>query len=156
MKAASIQNIKQELASKAPGELLDTCLRLARFKKENKELLSYLLFYANDEQNFIEDIKKEMDDLFNEINRSHVYYAKKSLRKILRIINKYSRYSPHTETEIDLRLHFCITLKSSGIPLRREKQILKIYEGQLIKIKKMISSLHEDLQYDFEKLLAQL
>jgi hypothetical protein len=156
MKAASIQQIKQELISKPPAQLLETCLRIAKFKKENKELLSYLLFYENDERSFIDDVKQEMDDLFDEINRSHLYYAKKSLRKILRIINKYCRYSPHTETEIELRLHFCSTLKNSGISLRKEKQIFKMYTGQLLKIKKSISSLHEDLQYDFEKMLAEV
>jgi hypothetical protein len=156
MKPATIQQIKQEFSNHSATELLEVCLRLAKFKKENKELLSYLLFYANDEQSFANDVKNEMDELFAEINKSHVYYAKKSLRKILRIINKYSRYSPKTETDVELRIHFVLSLKASGIPLRKEKQILKLYEGQLLKIKKSIAGLHEDIQYDYLKLISGL
>ncbi len=38
MKAASIAELKKELVRLDPGELLDACLSLARFKKDNKEL----------------------------------------------------------------------------------------------------------------------
>ena len=155
MKAASVQQIKQELQARPPAQLLETCLRLAKFKKENKELLSYLLFYEGDEKSFIADVKAEVSNLFAEINLSHLYFAKKSIRKILRIINKYCRYSPYAETEIELRLFFCEGIKKTGISLRREKQLQKLYDGQLLKIKKGISSLHEDLQYDFEKMLVE-
>ena len=48
MKAASISEIKTELKGLPPAQLTELCLRLARFKKENKELLTYLLFEAND------------------------------------------------------------------------------------------------------------
>ena len=97
-----------------------------------------------------------MNELFAVINHSHTYYAKKSIRKILRLINKYCRYSPYAETEIELRLFFCIMLKQSGFPLRKEKQILKMFMGQLLKIKKEIGSLHEDLRYDLEKKVAEV
>jgi hypothetical protein len=40
MRSASIQEIKQELQQLKPAELVNTCIRLARFKKENKELLT--------------------------------------------------------------------------------------------------------------------
>jgi len=39
MKAASISELKQELQNISAKEITDICLRLARFKKENKELL---------------------------------------------------------------------------------------------------------------------
>ncbi len=48
MKAASIQELKQELQHTSLKEITELCLRLARFKKENKELLTYLLFEASD------------------------------------------------------------------------------------------------------------
>lgn len=142
--------------TRPPAQLLDISLRLAKFKKENKELLSYLLFYEGDEKAFLEDVKNELAELFAGINRSHIYFAKKSLRKILRLINKYCRYSPFTETEIELRLFFCLALKESGISIRKEKQILKMFTAQMLKIKKAIGSLHEDLQYDFEKMLSEI
>jgi hypothetical protein len=156
MKAASVPEIKQELTTLTSKELTDLCLRLARFKKENKELLTYLLFESNNEKQFIEGVKKEIDDQFAEINMSHVYYAKKSLRKILKMINKYCRYSGSSETETELRLHFCSALMLSPLRIRRDKVISKLYQTQLAKIRTVIKSMHEDLQYDYDRLLQAL
>src|SRR4051794_26804423 len=99
MNTASANDLKEELKTLKPAQLAELCLRLARFKKENKELLTYLLFEAHNEEGYIAGIKKEIDELFSEINLSHLYYAKKSLRKIVRIINKYARYSGIKQTE---------------------------------------------------------
>ena len=156
MKPATIQEIKKELNTLSPATLVELCLRLARFKKENKELLTYLLFSADNEKAFVADIKKEIEEQFGEMNQSHVYYAKKSLRKILRMINKYCRYSSSTETEAEIRIHFCATLKDSKIPVRRDKVISKLYQAQLSKIRTLIRSMHEDLQYDYEKMVTEL
>ena len=48
MKASTVSELKEELKHLPPAQLLELCLRLARFKKENKELLTYLLFEAHD------------------------------------------------------------------------------------------------------------
>lgn len=151
MKAASINDIKQELAPVKPHALAELCLRLAKFKKENKELLTYLLFEAYDEDAYIVGIKKEVDELFDTINLSHLYFAKKTLRKIIRTINKYCRYSGIKTTEIELRIYFCKKLKTSGIPFRRNTVINNLYESQLKKINTSLETLHEDLQYDYLK-----
>ena len=156
MKAASAQEIKQELNSLKPAELVELCQRLARFKKENKELLTYLLFEAQDEENYTRSVKKEIDELYETINVSHLYYAKKTLRKIVRVINKYCRYSTHKQTEIELRIYFCRKLKESGIPFTRNTVISNLYDGQLKKINGLLSVLHEDLQYDYLKEIAPL
>ena len=42
MKAVTIKQLKDELAHKSASELKELCLHLSRFKKENKELLTYL------------------------------------------------------------------------------------------------------------------
>ena len=73
MKPATISHLKQELKNRSHEEMLEICLRLGRFKKENKELLSYLLFEVHDEQAFIESIKLEIDQQFREINKSNIY-----------------------------------------------------------------------------------
>ncbi len=155
MKAASVQELKQELKQLPPGQLVELCLRLSRFKKENKELLTYLLFEAHQEADFVKGIKEEIDDNFSEINRSHLYFAKKSLRKIVRIINKYCRYSSVTETELELRLYFCTTLKKSGIPINQNPVIKNLYNTQIKKAEQLIESLHEDLQYEFRKKMLE-
>jgi hemerythrin len=151
MRSASIQEIKQELASLKPAGLTTLCLRLARFKKENKELLTYLLFEAQDEQSYIRGIKQEIEELFTTINLSHLYFAKKTLRKIVRVINKFVRYSGNKQTDIELRIYFCQLLKNSGIPIRRNAVISNLYDSQLKKINILLSELHEDLQYDYAK-----
>ena len=93
MKAASISQLKQEMKDRSSNELLEICLRLARFKKDNKELITYLLFEVQDEQTYINAIKEEMTQQFEDINKSNIYFAKKSIRKIVRTTNKFIRYS---------------------------------------------------------------
>lgn len=149
MKAATIHEIKQELTALKSGELVELCLRLGKFKKENKELLTYLLFEAKDEEEFVQSIKADIDKEFCSINFAHLYFAKKSLRKVGRLINKFCRYSGLKETEIRLRIYFCQSIKGSGIPIPRNPVIHNLYLGQLKKIKSVLSTLHEDLQYDY-------
>jgi hypothetical protein len=156
MKAATVHEIKKELSALKPSGLMELCLRLARFKKENKELLTYLLFEAHDEAGYIESVKKEIDELFGTINLSHLYFVKKTLRKIVRVINKYSRYSGNRQTEIELRIYFCNKLNNSGIQFSRNKVINNLYQSQLQKINTILETLHEDLQHDYSKELEQL
>jgi hypothetical protein len=155
MRSATLQEIKQELSTARPAELSELCLRLARFKKENKELLTYLLFEAQDEESYVRSVKSEIDELFTTINQSHLYFAKKTLRKIVRVIGKYCRYSNQKETEITLRIYFCTKLNESGIPIGQNNVISNLYLSQLKKINVLIANLHEDLQYDYRKELDQ-
>jgi hypothetical protein len=156
MKAATVHEIKQELLNCKPAETVELCLRLSRFKKENKELLTYLLFEAHNEEGFVTSVKNEIDELFSEINQSQLYFAKKSLRKIVRIINKYSRYSGVKETDLAIRIHFCTILKESGIPISQNAVINNLYLSQLKKINTVLATLHEDLQYDYRRQVDEL
>jgi len=156
MKAASISDIKQELSNVPPAKLLELCLRLAKYKKDNKELLNYLLFEAHDEQAYIINIKNEVEEDFAAINKSNVYFAKKSLRKILRTLAKHIRYTASKQAEVELLLHFCSTLKNSAIPLQRNTVLNNLYQSQIKKVAKVIATLHEDLQYDYLKELDKL
>ncbi len=156
MKAATIAELKTELSNSSPVQVLELCVRLAKFKKENKELLTYLLFEAFDEEAYIENIKTEMQQQFEEMNTSNLYFVKKSLRKILRITNKYIRYTGSVEAEVKLLLFFSTILKASGIPWETNLVIKNIYQNQLKKIAKAIATMHEDLQYDYVKELKLL
>jgi hypothetical protein len=149
VKTPSLQELKKELAEYSPQELLNLVLRLGRFKKENKELLSYLLFYAASEPEFVQEIKNEIDPEFAEVNISNLYQAKKTLRKILRSINKYCRYSTEKQTEIELRIYYCNKLRSLNIGFQRSQVLLNLYNGQVKKISNLVDSLHEDLQFDY-------
>lgn len=156
MKSASVHELKQELLQLKSPRLTELCLRLARFKKENKELLTYLLFEAQDEAGFIRGICREIDEDFAAINLSHLYFAKKSLRKIVRTINKYTRYSGNRQTEVELRLYFCKKLIESGIPISQNAVIENLFRSQVKKIHSGMDQLHEDIRYDYRRDLAQI
>ena len=100
MRAATISQVKNELKTLSHKDLMDKCIRLAKYKKENKELLTYLLFEADNEKLYIQSIKEEVDLLFEDINRDSMYYIKKSLRKILRYTNKFIKYSGIKRPEV--------------------------------------------------------
>ena len=156
MKAATINELQLELTTIPAEQLAALCIRLAKFKKENKELLTYLLFESFDEHAYMENIKTEMQQQFEEINTSSLYFVKKSLRKILRTLSKYIRYTGSAEAEVKLILFFCTTLKSSGIPIEKNPVIKNMFNNQLKKISKAIATMHEDLQYEYAKELEQL
>lgn len=156
MRSATIHELKQELLNMPAAELTDLCVRLAKYKKENKELLTYLIFEAHDEQAFTQSIKKEVDEQFAEINKSNLYYVKKTLRKILRNINKHIRYTGSAQVTIELLIYFCSSIQESGIPIQKNTIIANLYKNQVEKIKKTLQSLHEDLQYDYAREIAKL
>jgi len=156
MKAVSVVTIRKELKHKSNQELAELCLRLSRFKKENKELLTYLLFEADSEAGYIETIKQEIDEQFELINTDSFFYIKKSVRKILRNTKKYIRYSLNKETEVELLLYFCKKMKSMKPSISRNTTLTNIYERNLEAITKKILALHEDLQFDYTSALQDL
>ena len=150
MKASTLKQLKDELKHRSQEELLELTLRLARFKKENKELLTYLLFESNNEERYIQSIKDDIDEQFENINKKSYYFIRKSVRKILKDIKKYIRYSKKKETEVELLLYFCKKLKNFSPSIKRSAQLQNSYNRQITLIRKIISILHEDLQYDYE------
>ena len=156
MKTASISVIKKELKNLPPEELQAVIARLTKYKKENKELLSYLLFEAENEQAFIESVKKEIDEQFSNLNRSSFYLAKKTLRKVLKTTNKHIRFSGIKETEIQLLIYFCQKLKKSGLNYKSSRVVFNMYINQIKRIRKVLSMLHEDLQFDYEEEVENL
>ncbi len=155
MKKPSINEIKIELEHQDRNKLTSFCIRLAKFKKENKELLSFLLFDADDIDNYIVNVKKEITVLITEINNSNIYYIKKSIRKILRHVNKNIRIAGYKQAEAEILIHFCNSIIEFSIPLDKNKPLQNIYESQLKKIDTALSDLHPDLEYDLRKLLKR-
>ena len=150
MKAATVIQLRKELETLNEDYLRELCLRLARFKIENKELLTYLLFESEDEAFYVEAIKEEVDQLFKEINTNSYFYIKKSVRKILRMLKKHARYSNSKETEVELLLYYCYKLKTFKPSIKNNVTLTNIYVKQVENIEKKIIKLHEDLQYDFQ------
>jgi hypothetical protein len=156
MKAASLSELKAELKTLPPAQLLEICLHLAKYKKENKELLTYLLYEAQDESAYIKGIKDLISEQFEDINKSNIYFAKKTIRKILRTTSKYIKYSGSKQTEIELLLSFCKKVKDLGIAIHTSTALTNLYNRQIQKIEKALATMHEDLQYDYKEDLNSL
>jgi hypothetical protein len=156
MKAVSVKELKLELDNRSPKELRELCLRLSKFKKENKELLTYLLFESSDEATYVESVKMHIDKQFEEVNRKSYYFIKKSIRKILSDTRKYCRYSQNKKTEIDLLIYFSLKLKNFRPSIRKNNALRNLYIRQTDSITEKVSALHEDLQYDYRTELNAL
>ena len=151
MKASSISQIKKELKYASKEELIEIVLRIGKYKVENKELLSYLLFDSSDEQGYIDKIKLYMDFQFEIINRENYYFIKKSVRKILRVTKRFIKYSKNIETETTLLIHFCKNLEEMDPSYKYNQVLLNMYFRQLNLIEKNLEEMHEDLSYDFRR-----
>lgn len=150
MNTASLQEIKKELSTLDPEKVQDLCNRLAKYKKENKELLTYLLFEAHDEHGYVENVKEELRELFKTIPASNLYLIKKTLRKILRFANKQIKYSGIKQTELEVRIFFCTKMKEAKIPRLPGTVLFNLYQQQLKKIESSFAKLPEDFQTDYE------
>ncbi len=156
MKAASVKEIKAELSTRTEKELIEICLKLSKFKKENKELLTYLLYDAQEEITFIENVKLHIDDQFENVNTKSYYFMKKSVRKILKEVKKYIRYSKNKETEVELLLYFCHKMTKLQPSINQVFVLKNIYLREKAAVGKKIAALHEDLQYDYGMELEDL
>jgi Ni,Fe-hydrogenase I large subunit len=150
VKTYGLQDIKKELQFLDNGQLIELCQRLARYKKENKELLAYLLFDANNEQAFIESVIAENGFMFSQLP-SNSYQMAKTLRKILRLLNKYVKFMGSKEAEIQFLISFCRNYIQYADRRGSYKPLRLILTRQLEKVKKAIEKLHEDLQFDYSQ-----
>lgn len=156
METASLAQLKKELQHLPQPQLVELLLRVGKYKKENKELLHYLLFEAGDEQQYIKNIQQEVEAQFADINFSSVYYVKKSIRKCLRFVNKHIKYASKPETTVDLLIHFLKQFEGLPIAIDNSTALVNLYAAQHKRIEKELQKLHEDIQYDFRKELARL
>lgn len=156
MKPASLKDIKQELSLLPHKELVQLFTTVIKYRKENKELITYLLFESKDEVAFIKNAKAEMEELLQPVNRFNVNTSIKYIRSILRNTKKIIRFTGRKDIEVELLLHFLSLIKSKSLPLKRNKALLKIWERTILNVGKAISSLHEDLVHDYQVELANL
>ena len=146
-----VAEIKKELQHLDNTQLVELCLRLVRYKKENKELTGYLLFNAGNERAFIDSLIAENGFMFSQLPHNN-YQLAKSLRKILRIVNKYLKFMASKEAEIEILINFCrnyiqyVDRKASSY-----KPLRLIFTRQLDKIRNAITKLHDDLQFDYSQ-----
>ena len=156
MKTATLKQLKTELSYKDSDTLSELIIRLVKYKKENKELLTYLLFESDDENSYIQQVKSLIDNDFDKLNTISFYLAKKTIRKALRTANKFIKYSGNKQTEIEILIYFLEKLKESDLEIRNSKVIENMYVRQMEKINKTLLKLHEDLQYDYKYKIEEL
>lgn len=151
MEIAPLRELKRELSTYPQADLIKICLRLAKHKKEVKELLHYLCFEAQDQNAYIALVKEEVDEVMADMPLHSLYQAKKKVRKGLRILNKYIRFSGEKQTEAELRIYFCQQILDSNLDLLRSTVLFNLFSRQVSAAKKAIDKLHPDLQFDFEE-----
>jgi hypothetical protein len=156
METTSLNELKKTLNALNKKELLELSIRMIRYKRENKELVSYLLYFAGNEKDYIRSVEGEIDKYLEEINRSNSYFTMKGIRKALRMTNKFIKFSGNRQTEVEVLLYFCTKLRKQGIMVNAGTSLLNLYQRQILKIRKAITNLHEDLQFDYGKELDLL
>lgn len=98
-----LNELKRELEGLPPAHLTEIIRKLARLKVENKEFLAYLLYYADDPLAYAESLKPLVLDPFEQ-DFVNAYTLAKRLRKSLRIITKYLRFTGSRAGECELLL----------------------------------------------------
>lgn len=149
MENRKLIDIKKTMLHLTEKELMELCLSLIRYKKENKELVSYLLYDKHDEAYFIEKLCVDVDDMFKEIEGLTSRDIRKKARKIIRHCDKWLRFSKRKDTEIEVRMHLLKKIRT--FPFTRSLTYFQetLYLRQRKKIMQSIPKVHEDLQNDY-------
>ena len=150
MEAPKLNLIRKELQELPKAVLAEYCLRLAKYKTENKELLNFLLFFGERADEYVEDVKKLLDEDFKKVPYSD-YTCAKVLRKTIRIMNKHIKFIGIKVSELDISIHFCQLFLNAGICHTTHKPLIGLLYRQLKRIYKLIPKLDEDLQFDYQQ-----
>ena len=145
-----LKEIKAEVKHMSSTQLADLCLRMVKYKKENKELLAYLLFDAHDQQAFIDNVKAESGLMYSQLS-SQSYQMAKNIRKILRFNNKQIKFMTSKPGEVELLLQFCQNYLDYADRRASYKPLRQILLVQLKKIRTAVGKLQEDLQFDYRQ-----
>jgi len=152
MSASKLNDLKKEIISIGRKDLETICLQLAKHKVENKDLLAYLLFDAEDPIKYASKIKLELDDFFQiSFPAKTNYNAAKLLRKAYKLITKYSKFTKSAAGEIELILHFS-ELFLNHFSLHNHYQPLRyLYVRSISRTGKIFLKLHEDIRMDYKE-----
>jgi hypothetical protein len=150
MDSPKLAELKKELNFQDIHELKELCLKIAKYKTENKELLHYLLFYQHRKDDYIALVKELIVREFDDLHPS-IYYVGKQLRKLTRIINKHIRYLAEKPAEVEIALSFSLEFIKHPIAKSNYKALDSILFRQLKRINKIIPKLQEDLAFDYQQ-----
>ena len=75
---------------------------------------------------------------------------------MLRIANKHIRYTGSKTAEAEILLHYLTNFKGLKLSWQKSTALVNLYKSQLKKIENAIATMHEDLQYDYQRELDRL
>jgi hypothetical protein len=148
MRPASIQEIRNQLHHETPEALIDLILRLARFKQENKALVTYRIFDSIDEDAFVVSVQQMISEVFVGVNPAP-YLAKKTIRKAIRMGNQAIKYSGIPTTEISILLCLLQEMEQAQVDISSSPVLINLAKGLFKRAKKCHDGLHEDLQFEY-------
>jgi hypothetical protein len=123
---------------------------------DNKKFLFFKLYERDNPRLFIGMVQEELTTEFENANTNRYDFAKKSAQSIRRKLNKFLKISKDKAAQIELTVYFCRMLLQYGYLKFQHPVIDNLYKVQVGKIDRLISGLHEDLQYDFQESLDEL
>jgi hypothetical protein len=156
MQIPSLAQLKKELSYLSEKELVEVIAELSKFSRENKSFLFFKLNAKDHPGLFIEMAQEELLEEFNKARSDHYYYAKKSAQKIRRQMNKFLKLTKEKTDKIEVLLFFCEKMREKGFLDHHYPVLENIFQLQLGKAVKLISQLHEDLQFDYEGRIEEL
>lgn len=156
MEIPSLADLKKDLSYLSEKELITLITDLAKFSKDNKAFLYFKLNERDQPNLFVDSVKEELDEAFQTANTKNYHLGKKSAQSIRRKLNKALKLNKNKADQVELILYFCEELKKYGYLKFKHPVINNLFQVQLGKAKKLISTLHEDIQSDFEYRLEEL
>ncbi|MDA9554904.1 hypothetical protein N9R54_01590 [Pelobium sp.] len=150
MDSPKLADLKKELNYRDAQEWKELCLKLAKYKTENKELLHYLLFYSDRKEDYVEEVKAIIANTFDDLHPS-IYQATKQLRKLVRVMNKHIKYISDKACETELVLYLSTLFIEHPIVKINSKSSIGLLYRQLKRALKLIPKLDEDLQFDYQQ-----
>lgn len=156
MKVSSLAEIKKELQHLPHSELVAVIAELAKFSRDNKLYLYFLLYGREQPDLFMDMVKEELADGFEEATAKNHYTAKKSAQALRRKLNKYLKFTKDKLIQLELIYFFCQLLRQHGYLFYKNPVIQNLYRLQVGKAERILSQLHEDLQYDYQNKIEEL
>lgn len=156
MQIPSLAEIKKELSYLTEQELRDYLIDLTKFSRDNKAYLFFKLYGRDHPQLYVQMVQEELTLEFQNSRGNHSYYAKKAAQKIRRKMNKLLKLSKDKADQLEVILYFCEQMKEYGFLKHANPVIDNLYRTQLSKAEKILTGLHEDLQFDYQGRIEEL
>jgi len=144
-----LNDLKKDIQDLPHAEVSRLLLRLARLKTENKELLHYLLYFEHDAMAYAEEMKAEVLLPFTEAFVNSWTLGKK-LRKSLRLVAKYARFTGNRAGESELLLSLVELYLENYRFEFRQTALARIAVRCMKKVSDNFDRIHEDFRADYE------